>query len=90
MAGASRTFQAPRAVRVAQNIIKSYGYEKFILLLDHFRKGTSGSLIAEEMQVSKQRIHQWKTTLGVQRKLYVLTPELEEFLEEGLITHRSI
>ena len=68
------------SLRVARNIIKKHGPDKFTRLLDLFREGVSGTDIAAEFGVSRQRVNQWKQKLGTSVETYVVDPAVERFL----------
>jgi transposase-like protein len=76
--------------RVARNLISSYGYDKFIQLIDMFRRGTSGQVIADEFGVSRQRVHQWKHRLGHQRMIFILDPAVEKIIKDPVPTRTTI
>ena len=69
------------AQRVAENIEKTYGLEKLRYLVNEFAKGTPGPRIAEEFNVTRQRVNQWKRKLGVEHISYVLAPEVEKIVK---------
>lgn len=76
--------------RVSRNLISSYGYDKFVQLIDMLRRGTSGTIIAAEFGVSRQCVHQWMQRLGQRRVIFILDPEVERVLEEPLVTRTTI
>lgn len=69
--------------KVAKNIVKRYGYDKFVLLVNHLQKGSSGPVIAEEFGVTRQRVNQWKKTLGTEHYSYSLDPEVQIEVDKG-------
>ena len=69
--------------RVAENIIKTHGREKFLFLINQFSSGASGPSIAKEFNVTRQRVNQWKRKLGVEHIQYVLQPEVEKIVVGG-------
>ena len=58
-------------MRVAENLIKTYGSAKFTQLIQMFHENVSGTAIASEFEVSRQRVNQWKHSLGVERITYL-------------------
>lgn len=66
--------------RISQNLIKSYGRDKFVQLLQMFMENVPGPKIAEEFQVSRQRVHQWKQALGTEKTTYTPHPEVERII----------
>ena len=57
--------KAPRSrERVARNFIKTYGRTRFHRLLSALAAGESGQAIADEFNVSRERVRQWKNTFG--------------------------
>ena len=55
--------------------IARYGRERLRYLLREISNGSSGQQLAEEFQVSRERIRQWKITFGVLSSEYLLFPE---------------
>lgn len=69
--------------RVARNFIRRYGAERFRRLLDALAVQESGQSIAEEFQVTRERVRQWKNTFGQVLTLYQVHPDVELVLREG-------
>ena len=67
--------------RIAQNVIKTYGRQKFLQLIEMLRAGIPGPVIAKEFNVTRQRINQWKMQLGKETINYTVHPAIEDFLE---------
>lgn len=63
--------------RVARNIIKTYGFDRFNKLIEMFNSITPGPVIAAEFGVTRQRVNQWKKKLGTERVLFILEPPVE-------------
>lgn len=68
--------------RVAKNFVKTYGAERFRRLLDALANGESGQVIADEFEVSRERVRQWKNTFGSVLTLYQIHPEVHAVLNE--------
>lgn len=68
--------------RVARNFVERYGADRFRRLLAALSEGTSGQAIADEFQVSRERVRQWKNTFGTVLTLYQVHPEVQRVLEE--------
>lgn len=68
--------------RVIRNFIDSYGYIKFKWLINALAKGMSGQTIANEFNVSRERVRQWKNTFGVIVTHYKLHPETVAIIRE--------
>ena len=68
--------------RMARNFIKTYGRVKFNQLLSDIAAQKSGQSIANELNVSRQRVQQWKTAFGSQLTCYQLFPEIEQICNE--------
>ena len=79
-----------RAIRVADNLIKSYGEDKFRYLLEQFGQNTPGPKIATEFSVTKQRVSQWKRALGECRTTFHLHPEVEKRINRSSISRTTI
>ena len=61
-----------RPARLARTLIKNYGLDRFMRILELLGKGISGELIAQEFEVTRQRVHQWRQLLGKTTKLYAV------------------
>ncbi len=66
--------------RIARNFVKRYGQERFDRLIELLRSGESGQSIADEFQVSRERVRQWKNTFGTVLTLYQVHPDVEALL----------
>lgn len=66
--------------RIARNFIKRYGDVRFARLLEALRSGESGQSIADEFEVSRERVRQWKNAFGNVLTLYQVHPEVEALL----------
>lgn len=77
---------AKSRIRVARNFVRRYGADRFARLLQALSDGESGQAIADEFQVSRERVRQWKNTFGQVLTLYQVHPEVEEILEEQIPT----
>lgn len=67
--------------RVARNFIKARGMEAFRTLIDMFKRGESGQVIANHFGVSRERVRQWKGKLGETITHYSLYPEVADQLD---------
>lgn len=65
-------------VRVANNIIKYYGKDRFVRLISLLESNTSGEAIAKEFGVTRQRVNQWKHILGVEKVEYTTNSDVKE------------
>ncbi|MSQ01279.1 MAG: hypothetical protein EXR71_05200 [Myxococcales bacterium] len=68
--------------RVARNFVKSYGRTRFRRLLEALAQSESGQTLADEFNVSRERIRQWKNTFGTVITVYQVHPEVERLLRE--------
>ena len=66
--------------RVARNFINRYGEERLRRLLDALADGESGQSIAEEFDVSRERVRQWKNAFGRVLTMYQVHPEVSDVL----------
>jgi len=66
--------------RIAKNFVERYGQERFDRLIELLRSGESGQVIADEFQVSRERVRQWKNTFGTVLTLYQVHPDVEALL----------
>lgn len=67
--------------RVARNFVQRYGARRFKRLLDALANGESGQAIADEFEVSRERVRQWKNTFGSVLTLYQVHPDVQSVLE---------
>lgn len=68
--------------RIARNFVKRYGTERFRRLLVLLAEGASGQIIADEFDVSRERVRQWKNTFGTVLTLYQVHPDVQRLLED--------
>jgi uncharacterized protein (DUF433 family) len=68
--------------RVARNFIKRYGRLQFRCLLEALANGESGQAIANDFDVSRERVRQWKNTFGEVITYYRVYPEIDQILHE--------
>ena len=79
---------APRSrEKVARNFIRTYGRARFRRLLTALANGESGQVIANEFDVSRERVRQWKNTFGEVITHYRLYPEIDRILRERRPSH---
>jgi len=69
--------------RVARNFVKRYGSKRLRRLLDALGHGESGQAIADEFDVSRERVRQWKNTFGQVLTLYQVHAEVQSVLDES-------
>ena len=69
--------------RVARNFVRRYGAERFRRLINALSAGESGQSIADEFEVSRERVRQWKNTFGTVLTLYQVHPEVQGVLDES-------
>ncbi len=68
--------------KVARNFIKRYGPNRFHDLLRALANGESGQAIADDFEVSRERVRQWKNTFGRVVTLYQVHPDVQRILDE--------
>jgi hypothetical protein len=68
-------------VRIARNFINRYGAKGLDRLIAALSNGESGQSIAEEFNVSRERVRQWKNAFGQVMTLYQVYPEIETLLK---------
>lgn len=66
---------------VAYNIIAEHGKDKFQMLIDMFRANESGTKIGTAFGVSRQRVSQWRNTLGKTTVHFDPDPVLEDLID---------
>lgn len=69
--------------RVARNFIRRYGADRFQQLLEALATGSSGQEIAEQLDVTRERVRQWKNTFGQVLTIYQVHPEVDAVLKES-------
>ena len=69
--------------RIARNFVQRYGPERFRRLLVLLADGESGQQIADEFEVSRERVRQWKNTFGTVLTLYQVHPDIQRVLDEA-------
>jgi hypothetical protein len=62
---------------VARNFVERYGPDRLAQLLALFAAGESGQVIAEQFDVSRERVRQWKNSFGQLVSIYQVHPEIE-------------
>ena len=65
---------------VAHNIISVHGKAAFQKLIELFQEGASGSKIGVAYGVSRQRVSQWKATLGQERVSYEVHRDIKDLV----------
>ena len=65
-----------------RNFIKRYGRLQFRRLLEALANGESGQAIANDFDVSRERVRQWKNTFGEVITYYRVYPEIDQILHE--------
>jgi hypothetical protein len=69
--------------RIATNFVKRYGRARFERLLELLRNAESGQAIADEFEVSRERVRQWKNSFGSVLTLYQVHADVEAVLHNG-------
>ncbi len=69
--------------RVAKNFVKRYGVDRFKRLIQALEAGESGQSIADEFEVSRERVRQWKNSFGSVFTMYQVHPEVQRVIEQG-------
>jgi copper oxidase (laccase) domain-containing protein len=72
--------------RLARSFMRRYGAERLALLLRLLEHGESGQAIADEFDVSRERVRQWKNAFGKVFTLYQVHADVAAVLREGPIT----
>jgi len=71
---------ASRRARMAENFIDRYGMDRLERLLQLLANGESGQAIADEFQVSRERVRQWKNAFGDVISFYQVHPDVERLM----------
>lgn len=72
--------------RVARNFVERYGADRFARLLRLLERGESGQSIADEFDVSRERVRQWKNAFGKVVTLYQVHADVASILREEPVT----
>ena len=67
--------------RMIHNFVERHGEDRLRWLIDAFARGESGQVIADELQVSRERVRQWKHAFGQVIHVYQVHPEVLRALE---------
>ncbi len=67
--------------RIAKNFVKRYGADGLRRLLIALANGESGQQIADDFEVSRERVRQWKNAFGQVVTIYQVHPEVMGLLE---------
>jgi hypothetical protein len=68
--------------RVARNFIQRFGAENLKRLLTLLADGDSGQQIADELEVSRERVRQWKNAFGTVVTIYQVHPDVQQVLDQ--------
>lgn len=68
---------------IARNFVERYGADGLARLLEAIERGESGQRIAEEFEVSRERVRQWKNSFGRIVMLYEVYPEVASLLRDA-------
>jgi len=68
--------------REARNIVNFYGGAALSNLVEDLRNDVPLTIIAERMNVSRQRVHQWKQALGYEEKTWKPHPGVVEVIHD--------
>ncbi len=68
------------ATTVIANLVEKYGRERTERLLKLLERQVSGQVIADEFEVSRERVRQWKYALGGTVSTYIVDPAVKDYL----------
>ena len=72
------------AQRIATHILDTFGEKGLARLIAMFRANESGTKIGAVFGVSRQRVNQWKSALGVEHTTYVPDPVVQALIHDPL------
>lgn len=79
----SRTLvQRAHTRTVAENLVETYGVERFAELVDDLTTGKHIPEIAARFGVSRQRVYQWRDSLGFVVQVWTARPEILRLVDE--------
>ena len=78
----TETPSAKTRKRVARNFVRSYGRQQLRRLVVLLSRNESGQVIADEFNVSRERVRQWKNTFGVSSYHYRIYPEVGDIIRK--------
>jgi len=70
--------------RVLANIVDKHGRAGLRRLVLGLQQGESGQVIGDALGVSRERVRQWKDTLGTEIRTYLLSAELAGALADSV------
>lgn len=70
---------------IARNFVANHGLDGLRKLVDALAAGRSGQEIADEFQVSRERVRQWKNAFGQSVTMYQVFPDVLQVLHEGTV-----
>lgn len=68
-------------VRMLDNFVERYGADDLAWLIDAFGRGESGQVIADHLDVSRERVRQWKNAFGQIITVYQVHPDVQRRLD---------
>jgi hypothetical protein len=68
--------------RIVRNFVQTYGFDRFVQFVQEVSQGRSGQDIANELNVSRERVRQWKSTFGTIHIEYRLDPAVVDEAKE--------
>lgn len=68
--------------KVASNLIQKYGQDDFLRLIERFKANDNNQKIADDFGVSRERVRQWKHTLGRTFTFFEVDPDVKALLRE--------
>lgn len=68
--------------QVARNFVRRYGRDRLRRLIDLLSMGESGQTIADEFEVSRERVRQWKNAFGAVLMIYQVHPDVQSVIDE--------
>jgi len=69
---------------MARNFVQRYSAERFERLMGLISEGTSGQVIADEFDVSRERVRQWKNAFVQVITIYQVYPEVQKVMDDEL------
>ena len=73
----------PDRLVVLENLVDKYGLMQVRWLVKRLTLGHSGEGIAEEFGVTRERVRQWKNSIGSSAQVYQVHPDVQKVLKES-------
>ena len=74
---------------LAKYLIETHGDASFRKLIEMFKNGESGTKIGVIFGVTRQRVSQWKASLGTEKVFYSAHADIQDLIDTPTIRRRG-